>query len=243
MYEFDLDGTSIGRSGCVDTTVVTISIDGKPYTVPQLVKLKYEVESLRKEYVALNKDRSALQNINEGLQKQVYNYQDVIANNLTGIRCKELEGVIEELEIVIQDQQRELDIRSDEIHNLQTELGQLKECFKELLDVNHSKHAQVQDQQVVIEFQKSDIERLVKLNSELINEREELKSKQNLLGDYLKDFTATSSVKGSFGGKYASAVSGVIGETLVSVTFADNTGLSDTGLKFIESLINNKTDH
>lgn len=222
IYEGELvktiDEVESLRQENVEVNGLTVKINGVVYTVPDVARIVDEVESLRKENVALNKDRSALQNINEGLQKQVYNYQDVIANNLTGIRCKELEVKLENSNKIVEDQKKglygqfreivelrakvafleeiirdDVGVESDEINSLRTEIDQLEECYKELLDINHAKHAQLQGQQAFVECLENDIKRLVKLNSKLINEREEL---QNQFDTYKKGvYFSTYSVR------------------------------------------------
>lgn len=213
----------------------------------ELAKIMGELESLRKENVMLNKDRSALQNINEGLQqkvdilqKQVCNYQDVIANNTTSIRCKELEGEVEQLKQQVTDLEEiirdDVGAQSDEIHNLKTELNQLEDCYKELLDINHAKHTQVKDQQAIIEFQKNDIERLVKLNAELQQELD-TKSKQSVVGDYLKGFVVTSAVTNFGNIKVCHTLNGVVGNTDVTLSLLNGDGLHVDDFGFIEDLI------
>ncbi len=155
MFEFDLSLIS-NRSNPSDENAVTIRIDGKSYTMPQLVELKREVYSLRSE--------------NDVLNNSIDHYQKLIENNLVSIRCKELEKVVKDLEVIIQEQQKELDIRSDKIHNLQTELNVLEDTYEELLEVKEHMIDHVEEQQAIIEYQKKDIERLVKLNGDLQKE-------------------------------------------------------------------------
>lgn len=124
-----------------------------------LVRLKNEVESLREENVKLNKDRSALHDTKDKLQKQI----------------KYLDKYSQEDGVIIKSQEKELISQEALIRKLKVDIDSLEKAYAELLELSYDKLDEMKEQQAIIECQKNDIERLVKLNSRLISKQEDLK--------------------------------------------------------------------